>query len=202
MPARRRELELSVERPVGPVGPAGTVARLTVKFETGTDGAGPSPVELKSALEQLLADLDAVVGVPLAGAPAGRPDREVTELVETYRPRQRELIDVLLADGELTIGEHRRLSEYLALRTKEPMESPAARPGLPAGAASLAAVPIAADRATEPVRPVAELLATYEITSLRQAGLVRARRQISFGEYMALKRHFEQESRSVGKPSR
>jgi hypothetical protein len=37
---------------------------------------------------------------------------------------------------------------------------------------------------------VEELLHTYQITSLRQAGAVRARRQISFDEYMSLKRHF------------
>lgn len=195
-------MELTVERALGPAAAPGSTVRLSTRFEVGEDGGGPTPSELASALDRLKVDLEALVGPLIAAVPVARGDRELTELVETYRPRQRELIDVLLADGELTIGEHRRLSEYLALRTKEPMESPAARPGLPAGAASLAAVPIAADRATEPVRPVAELLATYEITSLRQAGLVRARRQISFGEYMALKRHFEQESRSVGKPSR
>lgn len=191
MPARRRELELSVERPVGPVGPAGTVARLTVKFETGTDGAGPSPVELKSALEQLLADLDAVVGVPLAGAPAGRPDREVTELVETYRPRQRELVDLLLADGEITVAEHDRLVEHLA---KGPERGPRpAEPSVPrhTSEAPIAASPVAADSNLPPARPVAELLKTYQIGSLKQAGAVRARRQISFAEYMALKRHFE-----------
>jgi hypothetical protein len=38
---------------------------------------------------------------------------------------------------------------------------------------------------------VPELLRTFQIETLRQAGAVRARRQISFEEYMALKRHFE-----------
>jgi hypothetical protein len=52
-------------------------------------------------------------------------------------------------------------------------------------------VPLAAEPKLPPARPVPELLRTFQIASLRQAGAVRARRQISFAEYMALKRHFE-----------
>ncbi len=202
MPLRRREIELSVERPIGPVPSPGAVVRLTARFESGEDGRGPTPSELAAALEALKADLDALVGPPIAAAPIARGDRELTELVETYRPRQKDLIDLLLADGELSPGEHRRLSEYLSLRPKEPAATPPVRPGLPMSEAPLAAVPIAAERSTEPTRPVAELLATYQISSLRQAGAVRARRQISFAEYMALKRHFEQEDKPSEKSSR
>jgi len=179
-------VELSVERPLGPHGPDGGVARLTARFETGPDGAGPTPAELKTALEKLTADLDAVVGVPLAAAPAARTDRDVVELVETYRPRQRELVDLLLADGEITATEHARLTEHLAGTLRAPAARPVAEPDHP-----LAAAPAAADSALPPARTVAELLRTYQISSLKQAGAVRARRQISFAEYMALKRHFE-----------
>jgi hypothetical protein len=55
----------------------------------------------------------------------------------------------------------------------------------------LAAAPVGVDRSLPPARPVADLLREFGITSLKQAGAVRARRQISFAEYMALKRHFE-----------
>ncbi len=202
MAIRRREIELAVERSLGPVPAPGAVVRLTARFEVGEDGQGPTTRELAAELDALKADLDALVGPPLAAVPIARDDRELTELVETYRPRQRDLIDLLLADGEITPGEHRRLSEYLALRPKEASATAPARPGLPVSEAPLAAVPIVAERSTEPIRPIAELLATYQISSLRQAGAVRARRQISFAEYMALKRHFEQEGRSAEKPSR
>ena len=187
MPLRRRELELSVERPLGPSGPAGGTVRWTARFDAGNDGSGPSPAELKEALEKLTADLDAVVGLPLAGTPVARPDRDLRELVETYRPRQRELVDLLLADGEVTAAEHTRLLDHLA-RAPHPATPPKVV-ALPA--APLAAAPVSAESGAPPVRPVSDLLRTYQIASLKQAGAVRARRQISFAEYMALKRHFE-----------
>lgn len=188
---RRRELELSVERPVGPEPAMGGMVRLTARFEVGEGAPGPSPSELAQALDALKADLEALVGPPIAAMPAARPDRDLTELVETYRPRQRELIDLLRDEGELTPGEHARLGEYLALRTSEPPEAARPRPA-PLAERPIAAMPIAAGPPAEAARPVAELLAKYQISSLRQAGAVRARRQISFAEYMTLKRHFEQ----------
>ncbi len=168
------------------------MVRLTARFEVGDAGSPPTPAELAGALDALREDLDALVGPPIAAAPIARPDRELTELVETYRPRQRELVDLLLADGEITSAEHHRLREYLALPSKEaPPADVAARPVPILTDAPIAAVPLAVERTPTPGRPVPELLATYQIASLRQAGAVRARRQISFGEYMALKRHFE-----------
>jgi len=188
--ARRREVELSVERPLGPEPSAGGTVRLSARFEVGEDDSGPSSSELAQALDSLKADLEALVGPPIAAAPVARADRELTELVETYRPRQRELIDLLRGEGELTVGEHARLSEYLTLRQKEPPEVSTVRSGSVSDR-PIAAMPLAADRPPEAVRPVSELLQTYQISSLRQAGAVRARRQISFAEYMALRRHFE-----------
>jgi hypothetical protein len=184
---RPREVELAVERPAAGGAP-GELVRLVARFAVPEGAEGPSPQELAQALDRLRADLDALVGPPLAAAPALRPDRDLPELVETYRPRQRELVDLLRDEGELTASEHARLVEYLAVvRTAPP---PASRePSL--ADAPLAAAPVASERPPERARSVPELLRTYQIESLRQAGAVRARRQISFEEYMALKRHFE-----------
>jgi hypothetical protein len=186
---RPREIELSVERPLGPEGPAAGVARLSLRFDLDAEGKGPTPSELAAALDGLKADLDALVGLPIAGAGISRPDRDLTELIETYRPRQRELVDLLRGEGQLTPGEHALLVAYLPGQSAEP--APAPLPGRLADR-PIAAVPIAADRFPDTSRPVPLLLREYQITSLRQAGAVRARRQISFSEYMALKRHFEE----------
>ncbi len=208
MPLRRREVELSVERPLGTDRPQGVV-RLSARFETGDDGGAPKPEELARELDRLTADLDALTGPPIAAAPITRADRDLSELVGTYRPRQRELIDLLRADGDLTPTEHALLIQYLAAApehaereaeatpTREterliatvPIDRPTGSP-LPRAAAGAPATP---PKSLESARPVAELLETYRISSLRQAGAVRARRQISFAEYMALKRHFEEE---------
>ena len=198
MTARRREVELSVERPVGPGAPPGSVARLAARFDAGPGGEGPTPAELRTALDQLSADLDALVGPLLAAAPISRPDRELTELVETYRPRQRDLVDLLRDDGELTPTEHERLIAYLDARPAAgapASRSPEQIVERPIASVPIAAAPLAVERSLPASRPVAELLRTYQINSLRQAGAVRARRQISFAEYMALKRHFEETER-------
>jgi len=163
--------------------------RLSARFEVSPEGKGPDHSELARALDDLQADLDGIVGPLLASAPAMRPDRDLTELVETYRPRQRELVDLLLADGELTSGEHARLVEYLGA-PPAPAEAPAP-PVERRVETPIAAIPAVVGRAEERIRPVPELLRQYQIGSLKQAGAVRARREISFAEYMALKRHFQ-----------
>jgi hypothetical protein len=192
---RRREIELAVERPLVGDGPAGGVVRLSARFEVSDGAAEPTPQELAGALDQLRTDLDALVGPPIATLPVARTDRDLAELIGAYHPRQRELIDLLRDEGELSPAEHARLAEYLAREGSTPR--PAPRPFEPAAPAPIATVPLAAIPA-ESGRPVPELLRTYQITSLKQAGAVRARRQISFGEYMALKRHFERDDRSAG----
>jgi hypothetical protein len=199
--ARRRHLELSVERAVGLRAPTGTVARLSATFDAGADGEGPSPADLARALDELLRDLDELLGTAGASGASGREDRDLRELVETYRPRQRELIDLLLADGEITSREHGLLLGSLSERG--PSAAPAA-PMPPAdltrvGETPIAAVPLSVEPKLPPARAVPELLRTFQITSLRQAGAVRARRQISFAEYMALKRHFESAGPTDGK---
>jgi len=196
VPMRRREVELTVERPLRSDGTNAGSVRLTARFET-PDGRNPDHAELARALDDLQADLDGLVGPLLASAPAGQPDRELTELVETYRPRQRELVDLLLAEGEITRGEFARLVEYLGA-PPAPSEPTRPRPE-PKNEAPIAAAPILASRSDEPIRPVDELLRFYQITSLKQAGAVRGKREISFGEYMALKRHFQEAEANAGR---
>ncbi len=194
MALRRRHVELAVERPLGGRGPPGSIARLTARFDVAGEGAGPTPAELTAALDDLLRELDSVVGASLGEGSEERRDRDLRELVETYRPRQRELVDVLLADGELTPREHTLLLGSLSSRPSAPAapRAPAISADLtPVGETPIAAVPLAAEPKLPPARPVPELLRTFQIASLKQAGAVRARRQISFAEYMALKRHFE-----------
>lgn len=195
MPVRRREIELTVERPLRSDDPSGGTVRLSATFELPPDGSGPDHSALAQAFDGLRADLDGLVGPPLAAVPATRPDRDLTELVETYRPRQRELVDLLLGEGELTVGEHARLVEYLGA-PPAPAEPPSPAPERRIDA-PIAAVPIVVGRADEGGRTVAELLRTYQIGSLKQAGAVRARREISFAEYMALKRHFQEAEASA-----
>jgi hypothetical protein len=193
-------VELAVDRPA--TGEAGAErVRLLARFEVPDGAEGPSPRELGDALDRLRADLDVLVGPPLAAAPALRPDRDLSELVDTYRPRQRELLDLLREEHELTDGEHARLVEYLATVRSAP-----APPSLTLADASLAAAPIVAapistERLPDRARSVPELLRTYQIETLRQAGAVRARRQISFEEYMSLKRHFENAAGTPEAPS-
>ena len=208
MALRRREIELSLERPVGAAGPAGGVVRVSVRFDSGPDGVPPSVAELADALDGLRADLDALVGAPLAALPAAQGDRSLDELVETYHPRQRELVDLLRDEGELTSVEHVRLVEYLGAGVAEPRPAPIVRPEAPPrfdqpiAAAPIGAVPVTPERTGESARPVAELIRQYQIASLKQAGAVRARRQISFEEYMALKRHFQPaDSRPAERPT-
>jgi hypothetical protein len=72
-----------------------------------------------------------------------------------------------------------------------PGPAPELAPGVPPPTdRPIAAMPLEADRTPSTPRPTGQLLDQYRIESLKQAGAVRARRQISFEEYMALKRHF------------
>jgi len=192
VPLRRREVELTVERPLRPDGPSAGTVRLSARFEVSPEGSNPSHADLARALDELQADLDGLVGPMLAAAPALRPDRDLTELV-----------DLLLGEGELTPGEHTRLVEYLGAPAA-PSE-PAVPVREPKYDTPIAAVPIVAGRPDENLRPVSELLRIYQISSLKQAGAVRARREISFSEYMSLKRHFQEaearaESRGPAEP--
>lgn len=187
---------MTVERPLGAEGSGAGTVRLTSRLEVEGDGGGPATEELERELDRLRAEMDALVGPPRPNA--ARTDRPLDELVETYRPRGRELVDALRADGELTEGEHATLLEHLSTAPVPASSGPGAPPPSPAVAAAPPPTNATERRGEvgggERPRPVAELLSTYGIASLRQAGAVRARRQISFSEYMALKKHFEQAS--------
>ncbi|HXQ93817.1 MAG TPA: hypothetical protein VN864_01410 [Thermoplasmata archaeon] len=180
MTLRRTEVELAVERDVADAD--GIVRRFRIVGRYPVEGASPTPEELAPLLRALSEELDR--SLPAGTPVVARADRPLSELVETYRPRQPELLDLLLEDHELTDGEFSLLHRYLVERaTPAPVEPvPTDRP--------IAAAPLAQDRTPITPRPVDELLRLYRIESLKQAGAVRAHRQISYEEYMALKRHF------------
>jgi hypothetical protein len=190
MPAKRTGFDLSVERELpGTEGEPPIRARLSAHFELGPGDPPPTPEELEAALRELRTSLATAAGP--AGPP--RPDRALPELIETYRPRQSELVDLLRDEGQLSPVEHRLLTEHLAGKVAPGSAAAAPAPPVPAPTPHppLAGAPAEVERpAGAPTRPVPELLEQYRITSLRQAGAVRARRQISFEEYMAIKRHF------------
>jgi hypothetical protein len=191
MPMRRTSFELSVEGEAsGSNGGPPLKARLSVSFEPGPTGGPPSAEEVKVALEELRASLAGALGQP--ALPTPRVDRGLPELIETYRPRQPELIDLLRDEGELTPGEHALLARHLSGPTGPAPPAPLPSPPLaPPSPPALTIAPTQVEREhTGPPRPVPALLEQYRITSLKQAGAVRARRQISFDEYMAIKRHY------------
>jgi len=191
----RRELVLTVEREVP--GPDGVPRRVAVsaRYDLAGRAAPPTPEELGEAVRALDRELEAAIARAGFPAPPVRRDRELVELVETYRPRQAELVDVLEEDGELTPTEAQALRAHVA-SAPPPYVSPGREtpsspvPEVPLTDRPLAALPLSNDRAPSTPRPVAELLRLYRIESLKQAGAVRGRRQISYDEYMALKRHF------------
>ncbi len=183
MPPRRRDVEISVERPIHRGGAAGEgTVRLAehLEFDEGTDG--PPAEAIQAAFERLRR----AVATLALGEP--RPDRSIEELIETYRPRQPELLELLLDEGELTATEFERLRAHLetGAPARSPPPTPASPPAMtpPASERPSAAPPAA-------TRSVDTLIRQYRIESLRQAGIIRARREISFDEYMSLKRHFE-----------
>lgn len=180
MPPRRTEYELAVEQEL-PAGPDGAPrrARLTARFHADAPETPPDEAELVAALEDLSTRLAGAAEAARLGRrrEENRPDRALEELLETYRPRQKELVELLHDERELTDSEYALLRDHLPEPTTVPPpktsgSGPGSAPPRPVG------------------RPVPELLRTFQITSLRQAGAVRARRQISFDEYMSLKRHF------------
>ncbi len=197
---RAADIEIAVEREVLDRQGASRRVRLSARI-TSTDATSPpSTSELGEAIRSVDEELEK--GCLQAGfrLPSSRPDRTREELVETYRPRQSELVDVLLSDGEIT----EREAELLRSSVRAP--GPAAPPGPPVSAAGtaeagvlrgLAALPLSNDRTPANARPVEELLRVYQISTLKQAGAVRARRQISYDEYMSLKHHFAQDEASA-----
>jgi hypothetical protein len=185
---RPREVEITVERELED--PAGVPRRwrLSARFPMSADGVEPTAAELAMAYRDLERRLEQARAEAGMRGPAARPERSLEELVETYRPRQAELVEMLLADGEIT--EHEAELLRSAVGGSRPLSPAPAGPTPPGSTEFLAAIPLANDRTPAKARPVLELIAAYQIGSLKQAGAVRARRQISYDEYMALKRHF------------
>jgi hypothetical protein len=186
---RRTSTSLGLEREVTGPGGAPERLRLSARFESGSpDDAPPNPEALREALDALRAEMDDLVGRPESARGGLRP---LEELVETYRPRQAELVELLQEDGEISVPEAELLHSYLARAAAAPDEVRPPPPGVPPPTdRPIAAMPLEHDRSPSTPRPIAQLLEIYRIQTLKQAGAVRARRQISFEEYMALKRHF------------
>jgi hypothetical protein len=184
MTLRRTSLTLGLERDSAGPGGASERIRISATYDAGEDPSSLGLEELRSALARLREELDGIAG--------GRTgERPLDELVETYRPRQAELVDLLREEGEISGPEAERLQGYLAqlpAAAEPPRPMPSDLP--PPTDRPIAAMPLENDRTPTTPRPVALLLDQYRIETLKQAGAVRARRQISFEEYMALKRHF------------
>jgi hypothetical protein len=199
---RGREVELSIEREVLDASGVPRRLRLSARFLLEDGATAPTPAELARALRDLDRELDGARAEAGFRGPVPRAERSRTELLETYRPRQPQLIDALLADGEVTEHEAEILRAALpasaASRPPAERETAPAKPAIPETDRPLAAMPLSVDRTPTVARPVAELLATFQIGSLKQAGAIRARRQISYDEYMALKRHFAASEPSTG----
>jgi len=186
---RRTGTDLTVEREVEDDLGVRRRYRLAATFAAEPGEAPPGPEETARQIASLSSELDAaLLAGPLRNV-TPRPDRSADELVGAYHPRQIELVELLLEEGEITRGESMRLREYLASGGVPPMP-PTEVELVPLTERPLAAAPLAQDRTTGQTRPVDELLRLYRIESLKQAGAVRGRRQISYDEYMALKRHF------------
>ncbi|MCI4317330.1 MAG: hypothetical protein L3J96_02220 [Thermoplasmata archaeon] len=181
MALKRVGLELSVERELpGAVDRSPGRARLTARFEV--EGGPPTQEEVAQALSDISKELDLAVEALVPGSTrTSRGERPLSELVETYRPRQAELVELLADEGEITRAEAELLRDHL-----ERLPSP---------------TPLANDRTPTVARPVDHLIREYRIESLKQAGAVRARRQISYEEYMALKRHFAEPEVAADRPA-
>lgn len=199
---RRKEIELTVEQEL-PSAADGARRRawLTGRFASEPTEVAPTVEQLRVALRGLAEELDrAVEGWGSGSASRPHPERTLAELVETYRPRQPELVELLHEEGELSDREY----ELLRARVGTPEGAGPPGGGTSAGVRERGAPGTSASaepHARSVPRPVPELLRTYQISSLRQAGAVRARRQISFEEYMALKKHFVSQESETGEDS-
>jgi hypothetical protein len=191
---RPREVEITVERELVDAAGVPRRWRLSARFPMSADGVEPTAAELAAAYRDLDQRLERARAEAGLRGPAARAERSLEELVETYRPRQAELVEMLLADGELT--EHEAELLRSAVAGSRPRAPVPAAPSAPGSTEFLAAMPLANDRTPATARSVPELIATYQIGSLKQAGAVRARRQISYDEYMALKHHFAEAERA------
>ena len=194
MPLKRAKLELCVERSrsLSPGSPP-TLVRLSAEFDVPAGGSPPAEAELREAAQALLEDMDRLW--PNEARENAEGERSLEELLEAFHPRQPELVELLRDEGTISPQEYETLRRHFG---------PVSRVGGPSGRHATPFVGGAADRRPEggargAARTVPELLRIYGIESVKQAGAVRARRQISFEEYMALKDYF---AKSLPEPPR
>ena len=204
MPARRKDLTVSLEQEVpSSEGEAPRRLRVAMTLEPGEDGK-VSPSETSEAVRELsdLLQSSASSLASASGSSTGpRPDRSLSELVQTYRPRDLALLDALLWEGEITPTEHELLRSQLpkpgAVATTAPSparEVPASpTPAPPSTPAPARPVP-ASGTARPSARSVDQLLRELGIQDLRDVNRARGREMISYEEWAALKAHFEKKA--------
>jgi len=128
-------------------------AMMTLGLPEGLD-EGPALGRFLSRAHELLRRRETSVGLFRTGGDL-RAARELSELLRAYRPRDREAVDRLRSQGDLTAVEHRRLSEHLAGRSAvrdaptalPPRAGPAYPPGAVVGAATEPGSKVNPDRA-------------------------------------------------------
>ncbi len=206
MPARRKDVTVSLEQEVpSGEGEAPRRIRVTMTLEPGEDGK-VAPAETAEAIQTLSSVLESSassLALASGGTTGPRPDRSLSELVESYRPRDLQLLDALLWEGEITPTEHEMLRSQLpkpgAVAAKVPLPSKEVAPSPPPSPTPAPTSPPTAARpaasATGTARPSArsvdQLLRELAIQDLRDVNRARGRELISYDEWAALKAHFE-----------
>lgn len=204
MPARRKDLTVSLEQEVpSSEGEAPRRLRVAMTLEPGEDGK-VSPSETSEAVRELsdLLQSSASSLASASGSSTGpRPDRSLSELVQTYRPRDLELLDALLWEGEITPTEHELLRSQLpkpgAVATTAPSPStevPASPTPAPTSTPAPARPVPASGTARPSARSVDQLLRELGIQDLRDVNRARGREMISYEEWAALKAHFQKKA--------
>jgi hypothetical protein len=108
---------------------------------------------------------ESAVAVP---TPTVGPPRSLEVLNQVYTPRSVEHVDALMWEGQITAAEHSLLVS--SMRGKSTPSQPVSRRQ----------------------RGIEEMVRELRIESLRDANMARAKEQVSYEEWTALKRHFSE----------
>jgi hypothetical protein len=193
MPARRDRLEISLEEDFPSAGDE-PPRRLTLTWQLTPPEEGTIPwEEIRATIEELrnLLKASREVLVPPEGGPwptVPHEERSLEELLETYRPRSKELVDALLWEGQLTPTEHERLLQAVT-------QGPARREGSPprgedGGSERPPSQSPSSRRGGRPPRSPQELVAELHLQDLKDANRARFQRLISYEEWVRLKEYF------------
>ncbi|MDE1820140.1 MAG: hypothetical protein KGJ23_07650 [Euryarchaeota archaeon] len=200
MPGKPQGITVSVEEEALPAGdtPARRV-HLAMTLQP-AEGAEVTTEEVQAAVKLLSHHLESAIATLSEGGPSGagpRPDRPLPDLLETYRPRNLELVDALLWEGELTPTEHQVLQAAVRTPPERASKGPPPKTA-PPPEAPLATIAPSASSSQGPARTsprsVDALLRELDLKDMRDANRARGRRMISYEEWAALKSHFEKRS--------